>query len=94
MWEKLDRPDADSLYDAACHRAVAAAMFARANQPTDATADADRAMEWLRKAVQAGYTAAAHVAQDTDLDPLRERPDFKAFVAELTKKFPPPPKGK
>ncbi len=94
MWEKLDRPDADSLYDAACHRAVAAAMFARANQPTDATADADRAMEWLRKAVQAGYTAAAHVAQDTDLDPLRGEPEFQAIVAELTKKFPPPPKGK
>jgi len=31
----------------------------------------------------AGYTNAAHIAKDTDLDALRDREDFKKLVAEL-----------
>src|SRR5262249_25126715 len=44
---------------------------------------ADRAMELLRQAVQAGCKDAAYMAKDTDLDPLREREDFKKLLAEL-----------
>ena len=89
MWEKLNRTDADSLYNAACFRAVTAAVQAK-NPGADATRlakeDADRAMQWLLKAVQAGYKDAAHMKKDTDLDPLRERDDFKKLIAELEKK--------
>ena len=46
---------------------------------------ADRAMEMLHKAVKAGYTNAAHMAKDTDLDPLRDRADFKKLLASLPK---------
>ena len=35
------------------------------------------------KAVKAGYRDAAHMKKDTDLDPLREREDFKKLLAEL-----------
>ncbi len=52
---------------------------------------ADRAVEMLQKAVKAGYKDAAHMAADKDLDLLRERADFKKLIAELEKKFPPPP---
>ena len=47
-------------------------------------------MELLAKAVQAGYQDAAHMKKDTDLDPLREREDFKKLLAELEAKFPTP----
>ena len=40
-------------------------------------------MEMLHKAVKAGYTDAAHLAKYTDLDPLRNRADFKKLLAEL-----------
>jgi hypothetical protein len=33
---------------------------------------------------------AAHMKQDKDLDPLREREDFKKLLAELEKKAPDP----
>lgn len=86
MWEKLDRKDAESLYNAACYRAVAAAVQAK-NPGADAARlakdDADRAMQWLHKAVQAGYKDAGHMKKDPDLDSLRERADFKKLLAEL-----------
>ena len=47
---------------------------------------ADRAMELLQKAVKVGFTDAAHIANDTDLDPLRGREDFMKLLAELEKK--------
>ncbi len=95
MWEQLNRADAVSLYDAACFRAVAAGVQAKAPGADSAKLaqdDADRAMQFLHKAVQAGYKDAAHMKQDTDLDPLRDRDDFKKLLAELEQKFPPPKK--
>ena len=32
---------------------------------------------------------ADHMAKDNDLDPLRDRADFKQLVSELKKKSPP-----
>ena len=43
-------------------------------------------MQWLQKAVQAGYKDAAHMKKDTDLDSLRDRDDFKKLLAELEAK--------
>ena len=86
MWEKLNRTDADSLYAAARFRAVTAGVQAKAKTADAAKLakdDADRAMQWLQKAVQAGYKDSAHMKKDTYLDPLREREDFKKLLAEL-----------
>ena len=47
------------------------------------TTEADRAMDWLRKAVAAGYRNSSHMAKDAGLDILRQRPDFIALMAEL-----------
>ena len=87
MWEDLKRSDAGSLYNAACFRAVTAAVIRAGNESEDAAkdaaADADRAMDWLKPAVAAGYKDAAHMKQDTDLEALRGREDFKQLIAEL-----------
>jgi hypothetical protein len=87
MWEKLNRTDAASLYNAACMRAVTAAVL-RAADPSStgakqAEADAEKAMAWLKKAVAAGYRDAAYMENDKDLDALRDREDFKKLLAEL-----------
>ena len=50
---------------------------------------ADRAMKMLHKAVKAGYSNAAQMAKDKDLDSLRGRADFKKLLADLEKKSPP-----
>ena len=49
---------------------------------------ADRAMEMLHKAVKAGFNDYAHLAKNADLDPLRDRADFKQLLESLPK-----PKG-
>jgi len=82
MWEKLARTDADSLYTAACFRAVTAGILPPAGQ----TRDAGLAMGWLTKAVAAGYSTPRNFAQmmrDHDLDALRDRADFRRLFAEL-----------
>jgi tetratricopeptide (TPR) repeat protein len=87
LWEKLNRTDAVSLYNAACWRAVTAAVL-RAADPSpagveQADAEAEQAMAWLKKAVAAGYKNAAHMEKDKDLYALRDREDFKKLLAEL-----------
>jgi serine/threonine protein kinase/tetratricopeptide (TPR) repeat protein len=87
MWEKLRRTDGASLVKAASMRAVTAAVL-RATDRTaagakQADAEADRAMAWLKQAVAAGYREAAPLANDHDLDALRDRGDFQKLLAEL-----------
>ncbi len=87
IWEKLKRTDAGSLYSAAGMRAVTAAVLRAGDQSEatakDAAAEADRAMAWLKQAVAAGYDDVAHMAKDEDLEPVRDRKDYKKLVAEL-----------
>jgi tetratricopeptide (TPR) repeat protein len=47
---------------------------------------ADRAMEFLSKAVKAGYTNPQELAVHADLEPLRDRDDFKTLMESLKKK--------
>jgi tetratricopeptide (TPR) repeat protein len=87
LFEQRHGTDASSLYKAACYRAVTAAAIRASDQSAqgakEADAEADRAMAWLKQAVAAGWSNAAHLAVDHDLDALRARDDFKALVAEL-----------
>ena len=68
----------DQWYDFACVYSLASGKIADKKQEY-----ADRAMELLQKAVQAGYKNASLMAKDTDLDPLRDREDFKKLLASL-----------
>jgi hypothetical protein len=91
-YENLKRTDAAGLYDAACNRALCAAVIPE--DPKTPVADAarltreqaDLAMAWLSQAVAAGFTDAAHMKRDADLDSLREREDFRRLLAELEAK--------
>jgi serine/threonine protein kinase/tetratricopeptide (TPR) repeat protein len=89
-WERLELKDSDSLYEAACFRAVTAGVLRAGAQTPEAVqqagAEANRAMSWLEKAVAAGYHRPGHVAhmtRDHDLDALRDRADFRRLLAEL-----------
>jgi tetratricopeptide (TPR) repeat protein len=87
MWEKLKRTDAESLYNAACYRAVTAAVIHAGGKSQssakEVAAESDRAMAWLKQAVTAGYKDVANVKKDKDLDALRDREDFKQLLAAL-----------
>ena len=72
--------NAGHWYDFACVYAIASGKDADKKQHYG-----DRAIELLQKAVKAGYKDAAHMAKDLDLDPLRDRDDFKKLLAELEK---------
>jgi tetratricopeptide (TPR) repeat protein len=84
--ELMKQPGAPGpiLYDFACFYAIASAKSTDNKQPY-----ADRAIDLLQQAIKAGYHDAAHMKKDTDLDPLRERDDFKKLLADLEKKGPP-----
>jgi tetratricopeptide (TPR) repeat protein len=71
---------AGQWYDFACVYALASAKNADRKQ-----AYADRALELLRRAVQAGWNNAALMRKDTDLDPLRGREDFRELLRKLEK---------
>jgi hypothetical protein len=85
LWEKLDRTDPDSLFHAACHRAVTAKVLLSTNAKDGLTIEAelDRAMSRLQKAVATGYDNTDMLSHCKDLDPLRTREDFKALLTSL-----------
>jgi tetratricopeptide (TPR) repeat protein len=89
LWEKLPCRDADSCYNAALFRAVAAGLFRTAPGAEAArTADdqAVRAIAWLQKAIAAGFADLDRLNKEKDLDPLRAREDFKKLLGELQAK--------
>ena len=49
----------------------------------DREKQAAAALDWLRQAVAAGYNNVGHMKNNKDLDPLREREDFKKLMQEL-----------
>ncbi len=73
---------------------IAAALFAKAKRNEEAKSEEDKALEWLRKSVSAGFRDAAELANDTFFEGLRDREDFKALVESLSnpKESPPIPK--
>jgi tetratricopeptide (TPR) repeat protein len=93
MLEKRYPTDASSLYNAACCRAVCAALQAKSpgvDAARLAEEHANKAMAWLTKAVAAGFEDAVHMNSDTDLDFLRDREAFKKLQAKLDANSPKP----
>jgi tetratricopeptide (TPR) repeat protein len=87
MWERLDRPDKESLYRAACCRAVTATVLREkdksAKSDKSVAAEADRAMDWLAKAVAARFSDATRIEKDEKLEILRDRDHFQKLVTRL-----------
>src|SRR5262249_53479577 len=65
-------------YNFACVYAVASGKDSAKKQEY-----ADRAMEFLRKAVNGGPKDPSQLAKNAAFDPLRQREDFQKLLAEL-----------
>ena len=88
LLEKRDLRDAGSLYDAACCRAILAAVQAKApgaDAARLAQEECDKAMAWLNKAVAAGFRDPTLIRKKY-LESLRDREDVKKLLAELEDK--------
>jgi serine/threonine protein kinase/tetratricopeptide (TPR) repeat protein len=86
---RLGREPAADAYDAACTLSLCipavekAADLSEAKRKEQARAYADRAMHFLREAIAHGFKDVGHMKKDTDLDPLRSRPDFQQLLRDL-----------
>jgi tetratricopeptide (TPR) repeat protein len=82
----------DDAYSAACLLSLCIPIVAKHAKLDDKQRQAaaqfygDAALKLLREAVSKGWKNVMHMKKDTDLDPLRQRPDFQKLVAELEKK--------
>jgi hypothetical protein len=80
------------LYNLACAYSRLSTLGESSASPPTSRAHGDmavRAMDTLGRALAAGMTDYALMDRDRDLDPLRERPDFRALV--LDRSFPSQP---
>jgi serine/threonine protein kinase/tetratricopeptide (TPR) repeat protein len=66
-----------AVYNIACWHALEVAKSA------DKRKEADLAMAWLNKAVDAGFPAPDEIGKDPDLDSLHGRDDFKKLLTKL-----------
>jgi serine/threonine-protein kinase len=80
------QPDGYNLYNLACFRSLLSGIVAEPGSGLPA-AEVDRLGEQavlaLRQAVAAGFQDVAFMRKDTDLDPLRKRPDFQMLLLDL-----------
>ena len=74
------------VYRLACNQSLLSGVAADVGSGLTAKsgrAEADKAMETLRRAVAAGFRNTAHLRVDTDLDPIRSRPDFQLLQLRM-----------
>jgi hypothetical protein len=84
--EAIRQPTAVDLYNLACAYSNLTTLVEPGSAPPTAAereALAERAMAALRRSLAAGMPNVAAMDRDHDLDPLRERPDFRALMLEL-----------
>jgi hypothetical protein len=69
---------------ACCHARLAgvASKASSGLRPDEGSAEADKAVATLRRAVTAGYNNLEELREDPDLDALRQREDFRKLVHE------------
>ena len=72
---------ADQWYDLACVYALASVKI-----PNMQREYSDRAVQVLRKAIQAGFNDASHISKDKDLESLRSREDYQTLLDQLSAK--------
>lgn len=71
--ERISDPDmkATAAYNVACGYAL--------------KGDKTRALRWLKRSIEGGFTDVEHMLQDTDLESLRETAEFKALIEQARK---------
>jgi WD40 repeat protein/serine/threonine protein kinase len=83
--KSMRHPGPIDLYNLACGYAQLSVLLQHAATPPTAAereALADQAMDALRRSIAAGMKNFARMERDHDLDPLRQRPDFRALMME------------
>jgi hypothetical protein len=78
-WADLVRGNPNALYDVTCALALTVPLVPGDQKQVLAA----EAVQWLREAIAAGWHDAVHTSRDSDLDPLRDRDDFRRLLAEL-----------
>jgi eukaryotic-like serine/threonine-protein kinase len=79
-------PNALDAYNTACYQALLSGIATKAGSgltAADSQTAADQAMASLERAVAAGWRDRNWLATDTDLDPIRSRPDFQTLLLDL-----------
>ncbi len=90
--EAIRRPTSLDLYNLACAYANLSTLGELGTTPSTSAereALADQAMDALRRSIGAGMTDLNVMDGDHDLDPLRDRPDFRSLM--LDRGFPSDP---
>src|SRR5690606_7634791 len=85
--EAIRQPSSTDLYNLACANSVLMTLVEPGSPaPTSAEQDAlaDQAVNSLRRSLAAGMKDFELIGRDRDLDPLRERPDFRALILEAS----------
>jgi tetratricopeptide (TPR) repeat protein len=81
--ERIAPEGAMHRYDLACSLAQCSAMAGRLGSNADVARYAEQAMVELRSAWDKGWNVVNTIEKDPDLDALRSRPDFQAFVKSM-----------
>ena len=76
---KENENDAGSLYDAACAYSIASKVF-EGKDAAKSKVFANRAVALIRQAIENGYNNYSHMEDNSDLDPIREHPDFQKII--------------
>jgi eukaryotic-like serine/threonine-protein kinase len=74
-----------SFFSACCHAGLAglAGRLGSGVSAADGADQAEKAMAVLRQAVALGYSSPDAYRTESGLDPLRNRPDFRALMMDL-----------
>jgi serine/threonine-protein kinase len=92
LYEAIPDPPADQPFHLACYYAQLSRLAAGPDAVLPAAegrAAADRALALLRRAVAAGQASPGSLRTDDDLDPLRDREDFRRLLLDAA--FPAAP---
>jgi serine/threonine-protein kinase len=90
--ERLPILEPIDCYNLACGHAILAGIGTVPGSGMTAAegrAEAERAMQWLHRAVARGYRNVGSMRREHDFDPLRSRPDFQLLTMDL--EFPDDP---
>jgi tetratricopeptide (TPR) repeat protein len=85
------------LYNLACVESLSSELAGVAegltpSEQAEVAGAADRAVDLVRRAIAAGFRDLVNMNLDTDLDPIRSRPDFQLLMMDLA--FPADPFGR
>ncbi len=92
LYDGLELPNGEQAFLRSCCHAGLAGLAARPGSGVSAgegQAELDRAMSWLRRAVALGYRNPDAYRNESALDPIRDRPDFRLLMMDLA--FPTEP---